>query len=93
MIHHTEHRIAIDAPVDVVYGLLAEVGRWPRLFGPTVHTEHVERSERSERIRIWATANDEVKTWTSRRELDPDAHRITFRQEVSHPPVASMGVA
>ncbi|AHI01182.1 SRPBCC family protein [Kutzneria viridogrisea] len=92
-VHNTEHRITISAPVEAVYGLLADVIRWPQLFGPTVHTEQVERTETTERIRIWATANDEVKTWTSRRELDPVAHRITFRQEVSQPPVAAMGGA
>jgi aromatase len=32
-----------------------------------------------------------VKNWTSRRALDPGDLRIEFRQEVSAPPVASMG--
>ena len=65
---------------------------WPRLFPPTVYVDHgwsVTGSE--ERIRIWATANGEAKNWTSRRALDPEALRISFRQEVSSPPVAAMG--
>jgi hypothetical protein len=32
-----------------------------------------------------------VTTWTSRRELDQEALRITFRQEDSQVPIASMG--
>jgi hypothetical protein len=44
-----------------------------------------------ERIRLWAFANGEVKSWISRRELDPVTRRIAFRQEVSQEPVASMG--
>jgi aromatase len=86
-----EHRIVVDAPANEVYLLIADVRNWPQLFSPTVYVDHIERSAGSERIRIWATANGEVKTWVSRRVLDADAHRIEFRQEVSAPPVAAMG--
>lgn len=86
-----EHDITIDAPAAAVYRLLAEVENWPRIFPPTIYVDHVERGADEERIRIWATANGEAKNWTSRRTLDPAALRITFRQEVSSPPVAAMG--
>lgn len=86
-----EHDITVGAPAKEVYRLIAEVQKWPQLFPPTIFVDHVERAERSERIRIWATAKGEAKNWTSRRELDPDALRITFRQEVSTHPVGSMG--
>ncbi|WP_410585896.1 aromatase/cyclase [Amycolatopsis sp. lyj-23] len=87
----TSHEIAVAAPPAAVYGLIADVTNWPRVFPPTVHVEHVERGHTEELIRIWATANGEVKSWTSRRTLDPAAHRVAFRQVVSQPPVASMG--
>src|SRR4051794_34497189 len=87
----TEHEITIEAPAEVVYKLIADVGNWPRLFPPTVYVDHVEKLGDDERIRIWATANGEVKTWTSRRSLDPVGLRVDFRQEVSSPPVAAMG--
>ncbi|MEU6746381.1 aromatase/cyclase [Spirillospora sp. NPDC046719] len=86
-----EHEITVDAPAADVYRLIAEVANWPRIFPPTVHVAHLERGDRAERIQIWATANGEPKTWTSRRSLDPDGLCITFRQEKSTPPVASMG--
>ncbi|TCK22091.1 aromatase/cyclase [Pseudonocardia endophytica] len=95
----TEHEVLVDAPPVDVYRIVVDVERWPEIFHPTVHVEVVERetgpdgSARSERIRIWATANGTAKTWTSRRTLDPDARRITFRQEVSQPPVGGMGGA
>ncbi|MFE2935544.1 aromatase/cyclase [Streptomyces sp. NPDC059278] len=88
-----EHEIAVGAPAPAVYRLLAEVANWPRIFPPTIHVDQVERSGDEERIRIWATAGDEAKNWTSRRTLDPDGLRITFRQETSAPPVAAMGGA
>ncbi|MDT3395509.1 aromatase/cyclase [Streptomyces sp. B1866] len=90
-VRETEHEIIIEAPAAEVYRLIAEVENWPRIFPPTVHVEVAERSGSEERIRIWATANGEPKNWTSRRTLDPAARRITFRQEVSTPPVAAMG--
>ncbi|WP_242911381.1 aromatase/cyclase [Actinomadura terrae] len=86
-----EHEITVAAPAEAVYRFIAEVGNWPRVFPPTVHVAHLERGEREERIRIWATANGEPRTWTSRRTLDPERLRVGFRQEVSTPPVAAMG--
>ncbi|MFD4274764.1 aromatase/cyclase [Streptomyces cyaneofuscatus] len=93
MTREVEHEITVRAPAAEVYRLIADVANWPRIFPPTVHVEHAERGEHEERIRIWATANQQVKSWTSRRTLHPDELRITFRQEVSAPPVATMGGA
>ncbi|MDX3538441.1 aromatase/cyclase [Streptomyces sp. MB09-01] len=92
-VREVEHEITVAAPVERVYQLIAEVENWPLIFPPTVYVDHVERGEREERIRIWATANGEVKNWTSRRTLDAEARRITFRQEVPAEPVAAMGGA
>jgi aromatase len=86
-----EHEITIDAPAAAVYQLLAQVVNWPRIFPPTIHVDREETGPASERIRIWATANGTAKNWTSLRTLDPGGLRITFRQEVSAPPVAAMG--
>lgn len=88
-----EHEITVDAPAAGVYQLLAEVENWPRIFPPTIFVDQVEQLAGAERIRIWATANGEAKSWSSRRTLDEKALRIGFRQEVSAPPVASMGGA
>ncbi|MEV8536616.1 aromatase/cyclase [Streptomyces sp. NPDC051211] len=86
-----EHEITISAPAGAVYRLLAEVTNWPRIFPPTIHVDRVEADGAEERIRIWATANGDAKNWTSRRTLDPEGLRITFRQEVPAAPVAAMG--
>ncbi|MCG7205428.1 aromatase/cyclase [Streptomyces arenae] len=88
-----EHEITVDAPAAAVYHLLADVVNWPRIFPPTIHVDRVEHTGAEERIRIWATARGQAKHWTSRRTLDPDVLRITFRQEISTPPVAAMGGA
>ena len=90
-VQHTEHEITVSAPADRVYALIADVQKWPQLFGPTIHAEQVELDGQSEQIRIWATANETAKTWTSRRRLDPAARTIEFRQERSQHPVGGMG--
>lgn len=87
----TEHEIVVAAAPRAVYDLIADVTRWPQMFAPTVHAEVLERSGESERIRLWAVANEQAKTWISRRELDERRLAVAFRQEVSQPPVAAMG--
>jgi aromatase len=86
-----EHQITVNAPAEGVYELIADVEKWPNMFDPTVHAECVEQNGQTERIRIWATANGAVKTWTSRRHRDPAALSIGFRQEKSQHPVGGMG--
>jgi aromatase len=98
--HVTEHSITVAASPDAVYALVADVSAWPQVFGPTVHVEVLEESDAADGahdaageqlLRIWAIANEQVRTWTSRRTLDPRARVIRFRQVVSAAPVASMG--
>lgn len=90
-IHHVEHSTEVNSPSEVVFDLLADIERWPLLFTPTVHVTILNRTERNERLRLWATANGEVRTWTSVREVDRAARHITFRQDQPTPPVGSMG--
>ncbi|MET9895133.1 aromatase/cyclase [Streptomyces sp. NPDC006465] len=90
-VRETEHEIDVQAPAASVYALIADVGRWPETFPPTVHAEVVERDGDTELIRLWATANNAAKTWTSRRVHDPDRLSVTFRQERSQHPVGGMG--
>ncbi|MBV9821694.1 MAG: aromatase/cyclase [Actinobacteria bacterium] len=86
-----EHTVEISAPPRAVYDLVADVTRWPQIFSPTVHIEILDSGPGHELLRLWATANGEVRDWVSRRELDPGALRVDFRQEVPSPPVKAMG--
>ncbi len=94
--HLTEHSITVAAPPEACYALVADVASWPQVFGPTVHVEVLEESRDEtgageQLLRIWAIANEQVRTWISRRTLDPHSRTVTFRQVVSAAPVASMG--
>ena len=88
---HVVHSVTVDAPPSLVYDVVAEATRWPQVFGPTVHIEREDLGGGAERLHLWATANGEVRNWTSRRELDPRARRVDFRQEKPQHPVAAMG--
>ena len=87
--HHTTHEIAVKAPADTVFELIADVAGWPHVFGPTVHVDLLNDGP-EQLLHIWAMANGEVRDWTSRRTLDRTKHRIAFQQVVSSPPVARM---
>ncbi|MER7111614.1 aromatase/cyclase [Streptomyces sp. NPDC000229] len=92
--HVTEHSITVAASPATIYDLVADVSAWPQVFGPTVHVEVLEEAPETggeQLLRIWAIANEKVRTWTSRRTLDPASRTITFRQVASAAPVASMG--
>jgi aromatase len=88
---HVVHSITVAAPPSVVYQAVADATRWPQVFGPTVHLEQEDLGGGTERLHLWATANGEVRNWTSLRELDPEALRVSFRQEKPSAPVLAMG--
>ncbi|MCM3882379.1 aromatase/cyclase [Frankia sp. R82] len=90
-IHRTRHAVGVAAPPDLVYQLVADTSGWPHTFSPTVHVRRLDGDDRTELLQIWAFAGDEVRTWTSRRHLDPQARRVRFRQEVTSPPVTALG--
>lgn len=88
---HAVHRVDIAAPAPVIYAIIADVGSWPLYFPPTVRAQRVSGDASEERIRIWALANGELRTWISRRRLDEAALRIEFAQTEPRGPVAGMG--
>ncbi|MEU1852698.1 aromatase/cyclase [Streptomyces sp. NPDC019990] len=90
-VHRTVHETEADAPADMVYLLIRDTSRWPLYLPPNVQVEQLETTGDTERLRMWATANGQVKSWTSRRVLDPAARRVEFRQEVPAAPVESVG--
>lgn len=85
-----EHVTELAAPADRAYRLIENVGRWPLLFAPCIWSQELERTDGVQRIRLWAVVGLEVRSWTSRRELDPAGRRIGFAQENPAPPLTAM---
>jgi aromatase len=89
-VQEVEHSIEIAAEPEAVHRLLADAVAWPHLFPPNVHVEREDLGAGRERLHIWALAGDEVRAWTSQRRVRTEELRISFHQEVSTAPVASM---
>ncbi|MFD3735161.1 aromatase/cyclase [Streptomyces sp. NPDC058632] len=87
------HRIDVPSAAESVYRIVADVSLWPLYFPPTVRAERLSWNGREEDIRLWALADGELRTWQSRRLLDPGRHRVEFHQSHPRPPVAEMGGA
>ncbi|HTX10135.1 MAG TPA: aromatase/cyclase [Solirubrobacteraceae bacterium] len=88
--NHLEHSIAVSAPPSAAFRVIADAVNWPIVFLPTIHLERDDLGGGEERIHVWALANDEVKAWTSIRNVDPDRLTVQFRQEKSSPPIGAM---
>lgn len=86
----TTHRVRVKAPETAIYRIIADVSRWPLYFPPTVRAERIDGDDQDETIRIWAVANDELRTWESRRRLSADDLRVQFTQTKPSHPVAAM---
>jgi aromatase len=89
-IQRVSHEIEIDATPDQVFELLRDAARWPLILAPTLHVEYLERTPTDERLRIWARANDGVRSWESHRQIDEEARTIGFEQVTPARPVAAM---
>src|SRR5689334_5050275 len=74
------HRIRVSAPAEAAYRIVADVSLWPLYFPPTVRAERISGDGAAERIRLWAVANGELRSWESRRRLYPAARRVEFEQ-------------
>ncbi|NEB82533.1 cyclase [Streptomyces sp. SID14478] len=89
-VHRTVHSVEVDAAAGVVYGLISDAVQWPLYFPPNVYVERLEFDGTNERLRMWATANGEVRSWISQRVQDPQERRIEFHQTLPQAPVETM---
>lgn len=83
---------AVAAPARTVYALLTGLETWPRLFPWILHTEPLERDGHDDVVRYWGITDQEtIRTWVSRRRLDPGALRMEFEQQGAVGEVARLG--
>ncbi|MET7698888.1 aromatase/cyclase, partial [Streptomyces sp. NPDC005485] len=74
------HRVEVAAPAGVVYGLLADAGRWPVVLPWYVHVERMDFDGSVERLHLWELRGGRVCTWHARRVLHPHAYAVDFEQ-------------
>lgn len=74
-----DHDVVVDADVETVFDLVADVERWPQFHPSAVHAEVVHTDEKGELVQHWSLAGDSaVRTWRTVRRTDRPGRRIAF---------------
>lgn len=91
MAGHTDNKIVIDAPLELVWDMTNDVESWPRLFTEYGSAEVLERRGDTVRFRLslHPDENDKVWSWVSDRTVDV-ASRTTRSQRVETGPFKYM---
>lgn len=76
---HTENALLIEAPLNSVYALAADVGRWAEIL-PHYRWVRVLQDDGDRRLVEMAAWRDLIPVWwCAEQRLYPDEPRITFR--------------
>src|SRR5579875_1895869 len=89
--YKTAHQIQVNAPSEKVFGLIADIGRWPQIFPQIVLTERLDDRDGWQRARIHQWNNGKASDWVALRRPDAGQLRLDYRQEQTWPPVLDMG--
>jgi len=81
----TSHSIICEASVKAVYGIVADVSNWPKIFDACISAVVQERLGNTERVRIEARQNGQVVGWDTQRNYFDDIKRIDFFLPVPMP--------
>jgi ribosome-associated toxin RatA of RatAB toxin-antitoxin module len=88
---HTEHCITIDAPVQCVYDVLADVEGYAKLFPPTQSVTLLEEGPDYQIAELVVEVSGKIQSWTTRRDLDVAQGIIRYRQLKTAPLLDYMG--
>lgn len=93
-VRRLSHTIDVDAPAGVVYTLIVSAERRPLYFPSNMYVEQLDVHDfqgTCERLRVWALADGEIKSWTSDQVKDSARRSLVFRQDRIMEPAQSMG--
>ncbi len=84
MAARTDNSIVIDAPLELVWEMLNDVGSWPNLFTEYAKAEILERRGDTTQFRLTTFPDPEydgqVWSWVSERTVDPESHSVQARR-------------
>lgn len=86
----TMHAIEINADIENVYGICANVLKWPEYFPPCKKAQIISEDKNVQVIQITAQSNETEFTWQSERRLYHASYRIDFHQSEPSPLVKYM---
>ncbi|MEU2433011.1 MULTISPECIES: SRPBCC family protein [unclassified Streptomyces] len=84
---HTENKITIDAPLDLVWDMTNDIENWPQLFSEYASVEILERenSRTTFRLTMHPDENGTVWSWVSERTTDRKALTVRARRVETGP--------
>ncbi|MCX4510871.1 MULTISPECIES: SRPBCC family protein [Streptomyces] len=84
---HTENKITIDAPLDLVWDVTNDIENWPQLFSEYASVEILEREQNRTKFRLTMhpDENDKVWSWVSERVTDRKALTVRARRVETGP--------
>jgi aromatase len=79
---HTDNRVVIGAPMELVWSMTNDVPSWPRLFSEYSEATVLERSGATVRFRLSThpDADGNVYSWVSERTPDPVTRTVAARR-------------
>jgi aromatase len=79
---HTDNRVVIGAPLDVVWSMTNDVPTWPQLFSEysAAVIEHQEGATVRFRLSTQPDENGTVYSWVSERTADPNTWTVRSRR-------------
>ncbi|MET1064562.1 MAG: hypothetical protein ABWX85_06285 [Arthrobacter sp.] len=87
----TTHRLAIDAPADLIFSTLRDSSHWPYLDGLTVYSERVSGDDFNHELRTSVAASGALHSSHCHRVFDAAGRRADFRQLGLEPPLLQLG--
>ncbi|MGI5229613.1 SRPBCC family protein [Actinoallomurus sp. CA-142502] len=87
MAGHTDNRIVIHAPMDLVWEMTNDVEAWPGLFGEYASAEILKREGDTVTFRLTMHPDEEgrVWSWVSERTPDPATRTVRARRVETGP--------
>ncbi|MFD4137656.1 MULTISPECIES: SRPBCC family protein [unclassified Streptomyces] len=87
MTGHTENKVVIDAPIDLVWDVTNDIENWPSLFSEYASVDVLERENDRTlfRLTMHPDENGTVWSWVSERVVDRSARTVRARRVETGP--------
>lgn len=85
------HRLTIQAPGGLIFGMLRDSSHWPYLNGLTAYSERVSGDDRDHELRTSVVTNGSLRSSHPRRVFDDSELRAEFHQLGLESPLLRLG--
>jgi aromatase len=94
MAGHTDNRVVINAPDELVWSMTNDVESWPTLFTEYASVEVLHREADTVRFRLTTRPDHDGRSWSwvSERTADPTSRTVRARRIETGPLLESMQI-